>query len=273
MSAGPLLNALKMERLERENQRLLTELSGKQPLIGNSGRMREVHRFVMKVSASDATVLITGESGTGKELVARAIHRTSARAQRPFVGDQLRGDPRDAARERALRPREGRLHRRRTRSKTGRFEQADGGTLFLDEIGELPPALQVEAAARAAGARVRARRRHRIDQGRRARRRGDEPRSRGGDRGAAASARISSTASTWSPSAMPPLRERREDIPLLADALPAQFTREHPHGGSRGSRRGALSCLMRLRLARQRARAGERDRARDRAGHHGTDPA
>jgi transcriptional regulator with GAF, ATPase, and Fis domain len=141
VSAAPLLNALKVETLERENQRLLGELSGKQPLIGNSERMREVHRFVMKVAASDATVLITGATGTGKELVARAIHRTSARAHRPFAAINC------AAVTETLLESEFFGHEKGAftgayAQKKGKLEEADGGTVFLDEIGELAPALQ-----------------------------------------------------------------------------------------------------------------------------------
>jgi Nif-specific regulatory protein len=141
VSAGPLVNALRMEALERENQRLLSELSGKQALIGTSERMREVHRFVMKVSASDATVLITGATGTGKEVVARAIHRTSARARRPFAAINC------AAVAEALLESEFFGHEKGAFTgayalKKGKLEEADGGTVFLDEIGELAPALQ-----------------------------------------------------------------------------------------------------------------------------------
>ncbi|MCK7509684.1 MAG: sigma 54-interacting transcriptional regulator [Desulfobacterales bacterium] len=99
----------------------------------------------------NATVLIEGESGTGKELVAKPIHFNSPRRDNPFVAVNCVGPGREPARKRALRPREGRLHRRRSRSKTGRFELAHGGTLFLDEIGELSAESAGQAAAGAAG--------------------------------------------------------------------------------------------------------------------------
>ena len=99
--------------------------------------------------ADRSTVLITGETGTGKELVARAIHDRSAPARQAVRQGQLRGDARDAARVRAVRPRARRVHRRRRRRKTGLFELADGGTIFLDEIGTLSPSAAGEAAARA----------------------------------------------------------------------------------------------------------------------------
>ena len=94
---------------------------------------------------------ITGETGTGKELVARAIHAASPRAERPVRGRQLRGDPREPDRERALRAREGRVHRRDRPARRAASSCADGGTLFLDEIGEMPPQTAGEAAARPAG--------------------------------------------------------------------------------------------------------------------------
>jgi two-component system nitrogen regulation response regulator GlnG len=86
---------------------------------------------------TDLTVLILGESGTGKELVARAIHDSASGAAAPVHRRQHGRDPARADRERAVRPREGRLHRRAQRA-AGPFEQAQGGTLFLDEIGDMP---------------------------------------------------------------------------------------------------------------------------------------
>lgn len=74
-----------MEQLEHESRRRQAELNLDHDLIGERARMREVHRFIAKIAPSDATVLIRGESGTGKELVARALHRNSPRARRPFV--------------------------------------------------------------------------------------------------------------------------------------------------------------------------------------------
>ena len=106
--------------------------------------MQEVFDTIRQVAPTRATVLIQGESGTGKELVAHAIHRLSPRAQGPFVAVHCAALSHDPAGERAVRPREGRLHRRRRSGAAGRFELADGGTLFLDEIGEIDPAIQVK---------------------------------------------------------------------------------------------------------------------------------
>ncbi len=112
-------------------------------LIGTSAAMLAVWKLIGRAAATDAPVLITGETGTGKELVARNVHLLSRRASAPFVG----GEPRRAAArscwiERALRAREGRVHRRGAAQAPGRFELAEGGTLFLDEIGDLDLPLQ-----------------------------------------------------------------------------------------------------------------------------------
>ena len=110
-------------------------------LIGRSPAMRRMYDTSMRAAATDASVLVTGESGTGKELVARALHDKRAARGRPVRRDQLRGGARDTARERAVRPRARRVHRR-ARQPPGLFVQANGGTLFLDEIGEMPLGLQ-----------------------------------------------------------------------------------------------------------------------------------
>ena len=135
--------------------------------------MMQLFELLRTVAATSSTVLITGETGTGKELAARAIHDASPRAQPAVRRDQLQRDSGDAARSRAVRPRARRVHRRRRESQ-GRLEQANRGTLFLDEVGTMSAGAAGEAPARAAGARVRARRRFADDQGGRARDRGDE---------------------------------------------------------------------------------------------------
>ena len=99
--------------------------------------------MIEKVAPADVSVLILGESGTGKELLARAVHAQSDAQGGALRGDQLRGDSRAAARERAVRLREGRVHRRR-QADAGKIEMADGGTLFLDEIGDMPLPLQAK---------------------------------------------------------------------------------------------------------------------------------
>jgi len=103
--------------------------------------MQEVFRAVGRLSQSSATVLITGESGTGKELVARALHRHSARAARPFIAINTAAMPKDLL-ESELFGHERGSFTGAQQQRRGRFEQAEGGTLFLDEIGDMPAELQ-----------------------------------------------------------------------------------------------------------------------------------
>ncbi len=110
-------------------------------LIGRSPAMREVFRAIGRVAASGLNVLITGETGTGKELVARALHTHSARALRSFVALNTAAIPSELL-ESELFGHEMGAFTGATRRHAGRFEQADGGTLFLDEIGDMPLLLQ-----------------------------------------------------------------------------------------------------------------------------------
>jgi two-component system nitrogen regulation response regulator GlnG len=110
-------------------------------ILGQAPAMQRVFRAIGRLSQSGATVLITGESGTGKELVARALHRHSARAQRPFVAINTAAMPKDLL-ESELFGHERGSFTGAQQQRRGRFEQAEGGTLFLDEIGDMPPELQ-----------------------------------------------------------------------------------------------------------------------------------
>nr|WP_305119196.1 nitrogen regulation protein NR(I) [Tahibacter harae] len=110
-------------------------------LIGRSAAMREVFRAIGRVAASGLNALITGETGSGKELVARALHTHSARALRPFVALNTAAIPSELL-ESELFGHEMGAFTGATRRHAGRFEQADGGTLFLDEIGDMPLLLQ-----------------------------------------------------------------------------------------------------------------------------------
>jgi two-component system response regulator AtoC len=110
-------------------------------IIGQSGPMQEIYKMIGRVAASDATVLITGESGTGKELVARTLHESSPRRQRPFVTVNCAALT-ETLLETELFGHEKGAFTGATARRKGRFEQADSGTIFLDEIGEISPAMQ-----------------------------------------------------------------------------------------------------------------------------------
>jgi two-component system, NtrC family, nitrogen regulation response regulator GlnG len=129
--------ALEERRRENEAHEPLPETE----ILGQAPAMQEVFRGIGRLSQSSATVLITGESGTGKELVARALHRHSARAQQPFIAINTAAMPKDLL-ESELFGHERGSFTGAQQQRRGRFEQAEGGTLFLDEIGDMPPELQ-----------------------------------------------------------------------------------------------------------------------------------
>jgi two-component system nitrogen regulation response regulator GlnG len=114
---------------------------GTPEIIGKAPAMQEVFRAIGRLSHSNATVLINGESGTGKELVALALHRHSARADKPFVALNMAAIPRDLLESELFGHERGAFTGAQSR-RVGRFEQADGGTLMLDEIGDMPAELQ-----------------------------------------------------------------------------------------------------------------------------------
>jgi two-component system nitrogen regulation response regulator GlnG len=116
-------------------------ITGAPEILGQAAAMQEVFRAIGRLSQSSATVLITGESGTGKELVARALHRHSARASKPFVAINTAAMPKDLL-ESELFGHERGSFTGAQQQRRGRFEQAEGGTLFLDEIGDMPAELQ-----------------------------------------------------------------------------------------------------------------------------------
>jgi Nif-specific regulatory protein len=130
-----------VEWLEGENQRLQQEINIQHDMVGDSARMQDVLQFVGKVAPKESTVMIRGESGTGKELVARAIHRNSRRANRPFVAINCAALTESLV-ESELFGHERGAFTNAVNQKKGKIEIADGGTLFLDEIGELPLAAQ-----------------------------------------------------------------------------------------------------------------------------------
>jgi len=110
-------------------------------IIGAAGSMQEVFRAIGRLSRSNITVLINGESGTGKELVAHALHRHSPRASKPFIALNTAAIPRDLLESELFGHEKGAFTGAQS-ARQGRFEQADGGTLFLDEIGDMPAELQ-----------------------------------------------------------------------------------------------------------------------------------
>ncbi|QJD31245.1 nitrogen regulation protein NR(I) [Methylococcus geothermalis] len=110
-------------------------------IIGEAPAMQEVFRAIARLARSNITVLINGESGTGKELVARALHRHSPRADKPFIALNMAAIPRDLLESELFGHERGAFTGAQAR-RAGRFEQADGGTLFLDEIGDMPAELQ-----------------------------------------------------------------------------------------------------------------------------------
>ena len=143
ISAVALDNARRLQWLEQENQRLSTEIRQDQSLVGEGARMKEIFQFLARVAPTDSTVLIEGESGTGKELVAKALHRNSPRASKPFVAINCAAIP-ETLLEDDLFGHERGAFTGAAAQKKGRLEVADGGVVFLDEIGELAPALQVK---------------------------------------------------------------------------------------------------------------------------------
>jgi two-component system nitrogen regulation response regulator GlnG len=110
-------------------------------IIGEAASMQEVFRAIGRLARSKITVLINGESGTGKELVARALHRHSPRANKPFIALNTAAIPRDLLESELFGHERGAFTGAQS-ARSGRFEQADGGTLFLDEIGDMPAELQ-----------------------------------------------------------------------------------------------------------------------------------
>jgi two-component system response regulator AtoC len=138
--------ALEMKRLKEENIRLRKDLNTcyRAPnIIGESVVMQRVFSLIEKVSASEATVLILGESGTGKELVATTIHYQSSRKNKPLIKVNCSTLP-EGLIESELFGHEKGAFTGAIKRKPGRFELADGGTIFLDEIGDLPPSTQAK---------------------------------------------------------------------------------------------------------------------------------
>ena len=129
-------NALEQRRLQEENIALKTRFEQRYEMVGESPAMKQIWDTIRRVAPTNATVLITGESGTGKELIARAIHRNSGRSQTSFVQVNCAAIP-DELIESELFGHEKGSFTGATEKKIGKFEQADGGTVFLDEISDM----------------------------------------------------------------------------------------------------------------------------------------
>ena len=221
LAVGALVHVRQTEWLEEENRRLAESLT--HDMVGESPRMKEVYRLLGRAAAADSTVLLRGESGTGKELAARALHQGSPRAGRPFVAvncatlsetlleSELFGHERGAFTGAVAR-------------QVGKAEAADGGTLFLDEVGEIPLPLQAKLL--------------RFLQERQIERVGSPRPIQVDVRVVAATNRDLEKAireGTFRedlyyrlnviPFHLPPLRERREDVPLLASHFAALTSR------------------------------------------------
>jgi two-component system NtrC family response regulator len=220
-----LRRALRLHALERENRELRQQTAaGFEGMLGTSPRMQEVFAAIRKVATVDAPVLVTGESGTGKELAAHAIHRLGARAQGPFVPINCGAIP-EALLESELFGHEKGAFTGAHAQRRGRIETSHGGTLFLDEIGDLPTALQVKL--------LRFLQDHRVERV-------------GGRSLITVDARVITATNADLPQllasgrfredlyyrigvvtlALPPLRDREDDIVLIADALVRRYASE-----------------------------------------------
>jgi Nif-specific regulatory protein len=224
IAAVALENARHLERLEDENARLRADSGLETNMVGESARMKQVYQFLTKVAPTSATVLICGESGTGKELAARAIHMNSPRAVKPFVAVNCAALT-ETLLESELFGHEKGAFTGAIMQKKGKFEVADGGTIFLDEVGEMSPLLQTKLL--------------RVLQER-------EFERVGGTRPLKVDIRLIAATNKDLEEAieqgtfrqdlyyrlnvvqlsMPPLRERREDIPLLASYFVAKYSKK-----------------------------------------------
>ncbi|MBI4590222.1 MAG: sigma-54-dependent Fis family transcriptional regulator [Candidatus Rokubacteria bacterium] len=233
------------QRLLRENRELreaLQERHRVEGIIGESGRMQELLSLVRRVAGSDATVLIRGESGTGKELIAKAIHYASPRAGGPLVSVNCAALP-ETLLESELFGHEKGAFTGAVSTRKGRFELADGGSLFLDEIGDLPLHLQVKLLRV-----VQEREFERVGSSRpiavnvrllAATHRDLEALVRDGRFRDDLYYRINVVTIS-----LPPLRERREDIPLFLDHFVQKFARQNGKVIS-GLTREAREALLR----------------------------
>ncbi len=237
-------HALEREALLAENQELRSEVTRRYQfgsIIGKSKEMNRVFRTIEQIAGTRTTVLITGESGTGKEMVAKAIHYNSPRRDKPFVAINCAAIPETLIESELFGHERGAFTDARAR-QVGRFEVADSGTLFLDEIGELSPptqakilrVLQEKEIQRVGGTETL-----RIDVRLITATNKDlEEAIRTGTFRSDLFYRINVV-----PIFLPPLRERREDIPLLIDHFLKKLADDHRRPARRFSKK-SLDLLM-----------------------------
>jgi Nif-specific regulatory protein len=222
------LIAADRKRLVDENRHLRQELKERYDfsnLVGTSGPIRQVYEQIAQVARTNTTVLLRGESGTGKELIAHALHYNSTRLKKPFIKVSCAALPHDLIESELFGYEKGAFTGAQT-SKKGRFELADGGTLFLDEIGELNLSTQIKLL--------------RVLQEREFERLGSTETIRANIRLIAATNKDLEKAIAAGEFRedlyyrlnvfaiyVPPLRERKPDITLLADYFVEKFSREH----------------------------------------------
>jgi two-component system nitrogen regulation response regulator GlnG len=226
--------ALRTRALEQEVRKLRREVGHQtapgERLVGRSPELLEIFKTIGRVAAREVSVLITGESGTGKELVARAIHAASPRAQAPFAAVNTAAIPRDLL-ESELFGHERGAFTGAVAARAGLFREASGGTLFLDEIGDMPVELQAKLLRVLQGAEV-------TPVGGRDAFPVDVRVIAATHRDLDASVREGSFREDLLyrlrvvPLKIPPLRERREDIPTLAEHFMARYA-EDLSGGPR----------------------------------------
>jgi DNA-binding NtrC family response regulator len=217
-------NAMRMERLKRENQRLREQL-GASSIVFTGEKMRRLMAQVERVAQSESRVCILGETGTGKELIARTIHEKSSRREGPYVTLNCAAVPAELIESELFGHEKGSFTGAASRH-VGKFEQAHEGTLFLDEIGDMPLAMQAKLL------RV-------LEQGEVERIGGDKPVKVSVRVVVATHRNLEELARAGGfrqdlfhrvyvfPIALPPLRERPDDIPALARHFAAQITRQN----------------------------------------------
>jgi two-component system response regulator AtoC len=239
-----LKKAEERERLRRENLFLKKEVQKEysfENIISKNERMRQIFDTIRKVAKYKSTILITGESGTGKELVAKAIHFNSDRSNNPFVPVNCGAIPENLLESELFGHTKGSFTNA-VRTKKGLFEEADMGTMFLDEIGELPFQLQVKLL--------------RVLQDGEIRRVGDSRPIKIDVRIIAATVKDLDKEVREDkfrddlfyrlnvlPIKIPPLKDRREDIPLLVDHFIHKYSRELNHPIQEINQE-ALNCLL-----------------------------